>query len=159
MQSSRLHPYWRQIIAAYYMQCGLHHIKDRRLGVKKSQLCCVKKIIASPVGAQAPLAIPKLWRSYSVASYIPRPYGRGVGLGYGVRTPSGEGDRGGEKLPSVRRKCGAELSAPTSTLREVVHLGDLHLLKRVGIIRPYYFVTLKTSPLTIFRYPTSCGYP
>jgi len=37
-----------------------------------------KKIIASPVGAKAPLAIPKLWRSYSVASYIPFPL-RGKG--------------------------------------------------------------------------------
>ena len=37
--------------------------------------------------AKAPLAIPKLWRSYSVASYIPRPYGRGVGLGYWGKAP------------------------------------------------------------------------
>ena len=37
--------------------------------------------------AKAPLAIPKLWRSYSVASYIPRPYGRGVGLGYWGKDP------------------------------------------------------------------------
>ena len=37
--------------------------------------------------AKAPLAIPKLWRSYSVASYTPRPYGRGVGLGYWGKDP------------------------------------------------------------------------
>ena len=37
--------------------------------------------------AKALLAIPKLWRSYSVASYIPRPYGRGVGLGYWGKDP------------------------------------------------------------------------
>ena len=39
-----------------------------------------KTNIASPVGAQAPLAIPKLWRSYSGASYIPSTL-RGEGLG------------------------------------------------------------------------------
>ena len=30
--------------------------------------------------------MPKLWQSRSAASYIPCPYGRGIGLGYRVRT-------------------------------------------------------------------------
>ena len=46
---------------------------------KQSQLCCVSNH-RKPFRAQAPLAIPKLWRSYSVASYIPSTL-RGEGLG------------------------------------------------------------------------------
>ena len=46
---------------------------------KQSQLCCVSNH-RKPFRAQAPLAIPKLWQSYSVASYIPCPL-RGKGLG------------------------------------------------------------------------------
>ena len=53
--------------------------------------------------AKAPLAIPKLWRSYSVASYIPRPYGRGVGLGYWGKDPLFvRGGQGCRKIPQWR---------------------------------------------------------
>ena len=47
----------------------------------------LRKKLSPARRAKAPLAIPKLWRSYSVASYIPRPYGRGVGLGYWGKDP------------------------------------------------------------------------
>ena len=46
---------------------------------KQSLLCCVDNH-RQPFRAQAPLPIPKLWQSYSVASYIPCPL-RGKGLG------------------------------------------------------------------------------
>ena len=55
--------------------------------------------------AKAPLAIPKLWRSYSVASYIPRPYGRGVGLGYwGKDPPLRKRGTGVSKNPQLKLK-------------------------------------------------------
>ena len=55
--------------------------------------------------AKAPLAIPKLWRSYSVASYIPRPYGRGVGLGYWGKGPLFvRGGTGVSKNPQLKLK-------------------------------------------------------
>ena len=57
--------------------------------------------------AKAPLAIPKLWRSYSVASYIPRPYGRGVGLGYWGKDPLFV--RGGQ---GCRKNLNGELKNP-----------------------------------------------
>jgi len=65
---------------------------------KQSLLCCVDNH-RKPFRAQAPLAIPKLWQSYSVASYIPCPL-RGKGLGKRGGAPFGKGDGGiRKKLP------------------------------------------------------------
>ena len=47
-----------------------------------------KQSSAAPLWAQAPLTIPKLWQSYSVASYIPCPL-RGKGLGESGGAPFG----------------------------------------------------------------------
>ena len=59
---------------------------------KQSLLCCVSNH-RKPFRAQAPLAIPKLWRRYSRASYIPCPL-RGKGLGKRGGAPFGKGDGG-----------------------------------------------------------------
>ena len=61
-------------------KAGSHPHKRPPIRRKTIAILLRKTTIASPVGAQAPLAIPKLWRSYSVASYIPSTL-RGEGLG------------------------------------------------------------------------------
>ena len=73
---------------------------------KQSLLCCVKTH-RKPFRAQAPLAIPKLWRRYSRASYIPCPL-RGKGLGKRGGAPFGKGDGGIRKNTFFNGKEGRD---------------------------------------------------
>ena len=93
---------------------------------RKSQFYCVA-LIGNPLRAQAPLPIPKLWRRRSAASYIPRPYGRGVGLGYwGKDPPAGEGQVG--QIPFGKRTSFRKHSKDFLFLKEKEKLGFFQFL-------------------------------
>ena len=75
-----------------------------------------KITIGNPLRVKTPLPIPKIWRSRSAASYIPCPYGRGIGLGYRVRTlPQGR-DRWGIKFSLAKDERYG--SPPPQTVRK-----------------------------------------
>ena len=82
-------------------KAGSHPHKRPPIRRKTIATLLRKTTIASPVGAQAPLAIPKLWRSYSEASYIPSTL-RGEGLGEsGGALLMKEGRGGWKNLPTT----------------------------------------------------------
>ena len=64
---------------------GVTPHKNRRLGIKQSQFYCVEN---QARGFDAPDYLrAKRFRATRRSGYIPRPYGRGVGLGYWGKDP------------------------------------------------------------------------